>query len=76
MPIVTRLLNISSEDTQLSLIMSALSFCSCIIMVSDLVRDSVAVSCWEWSSFSVGLVFCARIGAVTTEVFLGWKRHW
>ena len=68
-PIVTRLLNISSEDTQLSLIMSALSFCSCIIMVSDLVRDSVAVSCWEWSSFSVGLVFCARIGLLLRRCF-------
>ena len=22
------------------------------------------------------MVFCARIGAVTTEGFLGWKRHW
>ena len=35
-----------------------LSICllSCIIMVSDLVRDSVAASSWEWSSFFVELV--------------------
>jgi len=35
-----------------------LSICfeSCIIIVSDLVCDSVAASSWEWSSFSVELV--------------------
>ena len=27
-------------------------------------------------SIEAGEVGCARIGAVTTEVFLGWKRHW
>ena len=34
----------------------SICFDNCIIIVSDLVRDSVAASSWEWSSFFVELV--------------------